>query len=168
MQALWAGALDILWRVLGRPETDPQMWGLFSGALLTLLIMLRVMAAAVNNANGGFLPNVLMVVLMVATMTAAAAAVRVFVFADTPDAPLSRTATLAAAAAALVLLVLPIMCLVQRIKYLTALISVLVAMAVSGLAVMGGQSLLDGRKGGQAVSEKVDEHHRALKKVFDE
>ena len=142
--------------VLGPTDKDYQAWLLLGGGALVLWIMLRVMAAATSNVNGGIFSNALVLVVGTLIVSLAAVATQRYIVSDSMSPDVARWLPLAAAVIALLALVVPLMCLIQRVKYLTALVSVCVSVAVAAVVITAGHALLQGVSGGEKVGEKIE------------
>lgn len=160
--------MDILRAMVGRPDNDGHLALLLGVGVLVFLLMMGIMGAATNNKNASLGANIVVLLVGAATMLAAAVAVRIYVFGKDPVSSTALWSSAGAAAAALVILVSPLMGLLQRTKYLTALVSVIISVSVAALAIVGGRAILGGLKGGKSVAERVEKRNEVMRGELSE
>ena len=156
VQAWLSDAWTMLQGVLGPTDKSYEVWILLGGGLLVMWIMMRVMAAATNNTNGGIFANAILMVVGILIVTLAAVAAQRYGVRDTTSPEVARWLPLGAALIALFVLVVPLMCLLQRVKYLTALVSLAVSVAVAAVLITAGHALLKGVGGGERVGDAIE------------
>ncbi|MBP7275326.1 MAG: hypothetical protein KBA51_03900 [Kiritimatiellae bacterium] len=153
----WLGsAWEMLQRVLGPVEKDVYLWILLAAGGLAVWIMLRVMATATSNQNGGVFSNTVLLLVGTLLVLLAAVAGQRWGVGDTDPEGFVRWVPMISAVAAMLILVVPFMCLLQRVKYLTGLISIVVSVAVGVLVVIGIRAIFQGVKGGERVGEIIE------------
>lgn len=153
----WMGsAWGILQQTLGPVEKDFQLWILLAVATLAMGLMLRIMATATGNQNGGVISNAVVMLVGVLVILLAAAAAQKFGIGDTAPDGFARWIPLISAVSALLILVVPFMCLLQRVKYLTGLVSIAISVAVAMMAVVALQAVFRGIHGGERVGDIIE------------
>jgi hypothetical protein len=159
-------AQALLQGLLGPAESALETGILVAVALLVALVMMKVMGSATNNLHSALGSNALVLVLAVALPLAAAVAVRLYVFPKAPEDSTAHWATLGAAAAAFALVVAPAMSLLQRVKYLTALISLLVTGAVCALSVTGARTAYGAIHGGKGQMQQIEKRAKDVQETL--
>ena len=159
-------ALELLKGLMGPMDSALETAVLAAVVLLVALVMMKVMGSATNNANAAIWSNAVLLVLAVALPLAAAVAVRLYAFPAAPEGANARWATLGAAAAAFVVAVVPLMSLLQRVKYLTALISLLATGAVCALSLTGARTGYEAMRGGKGQMQQIEKRTKEVKDTF--
>lgn len=155
---VWLNELRaVLDAAAGCPATTRDLAIVWAAGILVFLIVMRILALATNNGNGGTLSNTLLLALGGTIVLGAAVAARVFVFQDSLGTPAGIWGTRAAALLALLIVVAPLMCLMQRVKYLTALLALGLSLFVAGLVMAASRAALDGIQGGRSVRDTIEE-----------
>lgn len=161
-----AGVLELLRLMTGRPEGDPALWGVFAAGAVAALLMMGLMAGAMNNNNSNPFTNLIVLAVGGGAMLLAAVGVRILVFPDAPSSGTALGVTAGAAALALFVIAIPVFCLVQRVKFLSALVSLVVSLAVGGLALFGAGYAYDtfkgGKKGFDRTEQRTDDINKEL------
>lgn len=156
VQAWLSDAWMMIQNVVGPTDKSYEVWILLGGGAFVLWIMMRVMAAATNNVNGGIFANAILLVVGVLIVTLAAVATQRYAVGGSTSPEVARWFPLGAAVIALLVLVVPLMCLLQRVKYLTALVSLCVSVAVTAVLITAGHALLKGVSGGERVGDVIE------------
>jgi hypothetical protein len=163
---LWRNEIRaVLDAAAGLPDTTRDLAIVWAIGILAFLIVMRILAAATNNGNGGSLGNALLLAIGAVVVIGAAAAVRIYLFRDSLGTPAGLWGTRATALVALLLIVVPLMCLLQRVKYLTALLSIGLSVFAAGLIMSVSRAALDGLRGGRSVRQTMEEKSEAWEQM---
>lgn len=150
-------ALAVLRMLAGHPSSAGG-WAVFAGVtLLAAYVMLRIMGIAVGNQRATWLMNLILLILVCAVMLAGLTAGRIYLHPLLGDRIEAFWLDVLAAAAALLLLATPLMCLLQRVRYITALVTLLVTGVAAALVFLLVVSKKPAERIGAALQQQVEE-----------
>ncbi len=159
-------ALDVINALAGAPPTALETMLLGGGALVAMLVAMRIVGKAVGNDNAHVWSNLAVLLIGGGMMLAAATAVRLYALPHVPWPLAERHLASAAALAVFLLLVIPLQCLIQRSKYLTILIMMAVSLAITALAAALLQQGLKTIRQSDRQTEKIIEHKQTIEDIF--
>ncbi|MDZ4198647.1 MAG: hypothetical protein U1E27_05085 [Kiritimatiellia bacterium] len=149
MEAFWAEALSVLSRAALQPA-DSADWGIAAGAwLIGGLLTMKIMGAILNNPNESLKSNLAVGVIGGTGVLAAATAASLWVASDAGSIRGAAGVTIAAAIAAVLLLATPLLKLIQRVSYITAVLTLGVSIAAAALLHLAARTTADGIRAGQ-------------------
>lgn len=154
-------AVEVLRLVAGSPET-PLQWFLFGGTVFGVsFLMLKIMGIAVGNAKSTWTLNLLVLVAAAALLLAAMAAGRLYVHPQLATRVAPPWPDVLCAGIGLFALAVPMMCLIQRVRYLTALVTLLVTGTAAALVYLlvasarPGDTLENVRRRTERINEEI-------------
>jgi len=154
-------ALEVLRMLAGSPET-PLRWLLFVGVVFGVaFLMLRIMGVAVGNVKSTWTLNLVVLAMASALLLAAMAAGRIYVNPHLATRVAPPWPDVICAAVGLLALAVPTMCLIQRVRYLTALVTLLVSGAAAALVYLlvasarPGDTLENVRRRTERINEEI-------------
>ncbi len=164
MNAWMEAMLDVARKVTQTSAGGTDLYVLGGVGLIVTLGVFKLMATITGNRNAGLFSSVALVLGTLALMLAAAAAVRRYVFAG---AEWNTTVAWAAggAAAAAGLLVAVLMKLWHRISYLTAAMTLLIALTAAALVMAGVRTGYQAVSHGKSQAGRMEEHNRLLRSL---
>jgi len=129
-------AVSVLRMLAGSPDSAFR-WFIFAGILFGVaFLMLRIMGIAVGNAKATWSLNLLVLVLAAGLLLGAMVAGRIYMTPLLAARVAAPWPDVLSAGIGLLVLATPMMCLVQRVRYLTALVSLIVAGAAAALVFL--------------------------------
>ena len=161
MSAWTHEALEILKRLAGAPE-NALSWTVFGAAIaLSGLILLKLMGLATGDARSTWLWNVAALIVCSALLLVAATAGRLYLLPIVNGRLAPHWVDVASAVAGLLLLAAPAFCLLHRVRYSTAFMTLLVTGVGAALAAMLAMSLHAGSDV-RAIRERTERIQREL------
>ena len=164
----WVHEAFIFLRALVGESATAADWVVFFGTtLLVSLIMMKLMAVAAGNGRGTWAMNLLGFLISGTLILAAIVAGRVWGLPLLRDYWSPITLDALSAFLGLVLLAAPVFCLLQRVRYLTGFMTLLVAGFSAGMVYLLAASALRATREGQAVGRKVQERNQNLPAILE-
>lgn len=134
----WIAALKEFARLAGGSLGDgATMWILIGVGAFVVLAMLAVMAAAVGSQRSSFATHLLALAVIVLGIAVPAAAIRVYALPGRELAGWTLAACGAGAAAGFFGLAVPVNAMVQKVKYLSSMVSLVIALVAGAGAIWG-------------------------------
>ncbi len=134
----WINALKELTGLVSGSQHEPMvLWILVAVAACVMLAMMAFMGMAVGSTRTGLFPLLGSLTLGVLLTLLPALACRMYICPEGALAGHNLTMCAAAAGAGFIVLAVPVHAMIQHVRYLGALVSLLVAAAVAGGAVWG-------------------------------
>ncbi len=154
--------LDFL-KTLVNESPSAVDWALFgSVVMVAALVMLKLMGLATGNARSTWLLNLLVLFVSAASILVAVAAGRLWLAPVLTNTISSRLLDLLCVAFGGLVLATPLFCLLQRVRYMTALMTLLVAGVTAGLVYLWAVSTVMGGRGARKVIDAIYEKREQM------
>lgn len=134
----WINALKELTGLVSGSQHDPMvLWILVTVAACVMLAMMAFMGMAVGSTRTGLFPLVGSLILGVLLTLLPALACRIYICPEGALTGHNLTMCAASAGAGFIILAVPVHAMIQHVRYVGALVSLLVSAAIAGGAVWG-------------------------------
>ena len=160
-------ALVFLRSLVGESATFVDWAVFFATIILTSLIMMKLMAVAAGNARGTWAMNLLGLLISGLLIMVAIVAGRIWGLAIVGRYLSLVGLDVLSALVGLVFLAVPLFCLLQRVRYLTGFMTLLVAGFSAGMIYVLAASALRTTREGKAIGKKVQERNESLPAIFE-
>ena len=136
MQLWLAEAKNVLQGLQDYTASRPELVVVAGVAVVVFLLMMKIAGTALQNPNADIPGNLMVLVIGAAILLAAVVAVRLYVLPHVGQPETARWLVPATLGVVLLLLVTPLLAALQRIRYLAALLMLIVALGLAGAAAL--------------------------------